>query len=137
MPADRQVSRSPGMALAVIAIEPRRLVAVAALEDPARGLDAVHLGHLDVHQHHVVGLALDRIEHLQAVGGDVGAIAQALQQPQHDLLVHRVVLGHEHAQRQLLREREAERRRPALGVGGAAGAPPRRVDQHRDTAAPA
>ena len=28
--------------------------------DAARGFEAVHLGHLHVHQHHVVGLALDR-----------------------------------------------------------------------------
>ena len=70
-----------------------------ARADPARRLEAVHLGHLHVHQHHVVGLALHRLDRLDAVRREVGAIAHLLQQAQRELLVHHVVLGQQDAQR--------------------------------------
>ena len=40
-----------------------------------------------------------RGDRLQAVAGDVGAIAHPLEQPERELLVHRVVLGQQDAQR--------------------------------------
>ena len=58
MPAARHISRSPCIALAVIATMRGRLRRRPARADPARRLEAVHLGHLHVHQHDVVGLAL-------------------------------------------------------------------------------
>ena len=55
--------------------------------------------HLHVHQHHVVGLALDAPDGLDAVAGEVGAVAHLPQQAQRELLVHDVVLGEQDAQR--------------------------------------
>src|SRR5215472_8292975 len=46
--------------------------------DLARGLKAIHLRHLHVHQHHIVGLASDALYGLDAVAGEVGAVALAL-----------------------------------------------------------
>ena len=36
--------------------------------------------HLHVHEHDVVGLALQRLERLVAVAGDVGPVAELLEQ---------------------------------------------------------
>ena len=65
----------------------------------ARRLQPVHLRHLHVHQHHVVGLALDRLDGFQAVGGDVRPVAHLREQAQRQLLVDGVVLGQQDAQR--------------------------------------
>ena len=67
MPAARHISRSPCIALAVIATMRGRSAGGQRRSDAARGLEAVHLRHLHVHQHHVVGLALDRLDRLDAV----------------------------------------------------------------------
>ena len=99
MPAARHISRSPCIALAVIATMRGRSPGRPARADAARRLEAVHLGHLHVHQHHVVGLALDRLDRLDAVARQVGAVAHLLQQAQRELLVHDVVLGQQDAQR--------------------------------------
>ena len=57
MPAARHISRSPSIAFAVMAtIHSVRLGPSRA--DAAGRLEAVHLRHLDVHQHEVVWLAL-------------------------------------------------------------------------------
>lgn len=61
----------------------------------AGGFEAVHLGHLDVHEDDVVGLALDGGEDLEAVGGEVGAVAEAGEHVEGDLLVHDVIFGEE------------------------------------------
>ena len=45
----------------------------------ARGVETVHLGHLHVHQHDVVGLPLESLERLEAVRRDVGAVAQLVE----------------------------------------------------------
>ena len=67
--------------------------------DPTRRLEPVELGHLDVHQHQVVRARLERRDRLQPVAGHVRAIAQLLEQAERELLVHRVVLGKQDAQR--------------------------------------
>jgi hypothetical protein len=69
-------------------LSPRRLGG-----DPPGRLQPVHLGHLHVHEDHVVVLAAERGEHLEAVRRQVRPVAQALQEEQRDLLVHGVVLG--------------------------------------------
>ena len=51
-----------------------------ALADPARGVETVQLGHLHVHQHDVVGLSLERLQRLEPVRRDVGAVAELLEQ---------------------------------------------------------
>ena len=78
-----------------------------ALADPARGVEAVELRHLHVHQDDVVRLPLERLDRLEAVRRDVGAVAEPLEQAERDLLVHRVVLG----------EQDPQRRPGALSVG--------------------
>jgi len=52
-----------------------------ALDNPARRVEAVELGHLDVHQHDVVRLQLERLDRLEPVRRHVGAVAEALEQP--------------------------------------------------------
>ena len=77
-----------------------------ALADPARRVEAVELRHLDVHQDDVVRPALERLDRLEPVVRDVGAVAELLEEAQRDLLVHRVVL----------REQDAKPRPGALSV---------------------
>ena len=77
----------------------RALAVRPSRRDAPRRLEAVHLGHLHVHQHHVVGLARDRLDRLDAVRRQVGAVAHLLQQAQRQLLVHDVVFGEQDAQR--------------------------------------
>ncbi len=67
--------------------------------DLAGCLQAVHLGHLDVHQHEVVRESLDGLDGLDAVRGDIGAVAERFEDEQCDLLVDGVVLGQQHPQR--------------------------------------
>lgn len=57
------------------------------------GLDAVHLGHLDVHQHQIVFLVFGGFEHLQAVCGHVGVVPKPAQQAEQHLEVDLVVFG--------------------------------------------
>ena len=58
-----------------------------------RGREAVHQGHLAVHQHRVVGAGGERGQGPRAVANDVDGVAEPLQRQLRDLLVHRVVLG--------------------------------------------
>jgi hypothetical protein len=74
MPAARQVSRSPCIALAIIAMIRGRAARPFAV-DAAGGLQAVHRWHLDVHEDYVVRPSPKRLERLQPVGGDVGPVA--------------------------------------------------------------
>ena len=66
--------------------------------------EAVHLGHLDVHEDEVVRELLDGLDGLDAVRGDVGAVAHRLEDEERDLLVDRVVLGQQDAQRMAVTE---------------------------------
>ena len=61
------------------------------------GFQAVHIRHLHVHQDHVEGFALQAFQRLAAGGGDGHGVTAPFQQPPLQLLVHRVVLGQQHA----------------------------------------
>ncbi len=56
--------------------DPRSLFGRPVLVDTARGLQAVELGHLHIHQHNIVVLAGQRVEHLQTVASHIRAVAQ-------------------------------------------------------------
>jgi len=58
--------------------------------DPPGGLQAVHLGHQEVHQHEVVFLVL---QGLAAVDDDVDAVGEATQQMLHHQPIRRLVVG--------------------------------------------
>ena len=72
--------------------------------DAAGGFEAVHLGHLDVHQDDVVRQLADRFDRFEPVRGDVGAVAQRLEHEHGDLLVDGVVLGQQDPQRMAFAE---------------------------------
>ena len=121
MPAARHISRSPCIALAVIATMRGRSSGDHFARDPPRGFEPVHLRHLHVHQHDVVGLPLDRLDGLDAVRREVGAVAHLLQDAQRELLVDDVVLGQQDAQRMARRHRR-DRAAACAGAAAALGA---------------
>ncbi len=84
-----------------------------ARPDRADGLEAVHLGHLQVHQHDVEPAGADRPQRPGAVGDDDDRVPQALEHAHGHLLVDRVVLGQE----------DAQRRAPRVRGGGGPSAP--------------
>ena len=55
-------------------------------------LDAVHIRHVDVHEHDVEAAVVQRLDRTLAVGGDPHLMAGMLEQPGDDLLVGAVVL---------------------------------------------
>ncbi len=61
--------------------------------DFARSVVAIHLGHLAVHQDHVVGQAHHRFDCFAAVGREVDFKAELLQQQTRHLLVDGIVFG--------------------------------------------
>ena len=65
--------------------------------DGGRGLEAVHLGHLHVHQHEVEVLRLQRGDRLSAVVGDDDRMSVLLQQADGQLLIDQAVLGQQNA----------------------------------------
>ena len=75
-----------------------RLTADFRVADVAGSLEAVHLGHLDVHEHQVVGHRLERPDGLGAVGHRLRAQAQSAQDAERHLLVGDIVLGQQDAQ---------------------------------------
>ena len=70
-----------------------------ALPDDGRHLETVHLGHLDVHQRHVIAARGERIEGGAAVADDGDGVAHLVEQPQHQPLVDHVVFGEQKTQR--------------------------------------
>ena len=101
----------------------------------SRGGIAVHIGHLDIHQHRIV-VTITLGQHpdgLAAATGDVDAGALVLEQLAGDLLVGRVVLDHQ--QEHAAQSAHVTRRLRRGGRAGA-GASPRtgighRIKQHR------
>ena len=85
--------------------------------DRARRLEAIHLGHLAIHEHQIVGDAPQGADGFQAVGGDIDAWPSFWSMRVHHRLVHPVVLGHQNGER---RCRDAGGRGP---VGAEAAAP--------------
>ncbi len=61
-----------------------------------RCLEAVEFRHLDVHEHHIIGLAGHLFHRLAAIPDDVHDMPAFAQHCRRDLLIHRVVLGEQH-----------------------------------------
>ena len=70
--------------------------------DLAGGLEPVHLRHLQIHENEIVVPALQGGNRLKAVGHRVGTVTETLKEAHGDLLVHGVVLGEQHLQRNFL-----------------------------------
>ncbi|OPZ58073.1 MAG: Outer membrane protein TolC precursor [Deltaproteobacteria bacterium ADurb.Bin510] len=66
--------------------------------DAARGFQAVHFGHLYIHQHQVIIDHFQRLDGFSAVGHGIGVEAELLEQSERDLLVGNVVVGQQDAQ---------------------------------------
>ena len=101
MPAARHCSRNPFRAWAVMAmIGDVPAVGVFQLADGRRGRQAVHFGHLQVHQHHVERLSRRNASTAsRPLLADVDAVPAQLQQAGGDFLIDRRVVGHQDAQR--------------------------------------
>ena len=108
MPAAMHISRSPCIALAVIATMRGRSPLQRALMRRVASRPSIS-GICTSMSIDVVGLALDRFDRLDAVRREVGAITHLLQEAQRELLVHDVVLGEQDAQRMAVRELGIER----------------------------
>ncbi len=99
MPAARHFSWSRFMAWAVSAMMGWCLpVAIFFLAHDARCLEAVHFGHLHVHEHQVEHIRFERFDGLAAVVGDGHAVASFFEQAGGEPLVHNVVLGDQNVQ---------------------------------------
>ena len=72
-----------------------RSVVGPARPDPARRLEAVELGHLDVHEDQVVVAGAPGPRWPRARRRDVGRVAHPFEEAEGELPVHRVVLGDE------------------------------------------
>jgi len=64
-----------------------------ALPNGSRCRQAVHLGHLHVHQHDIEDRVLQGGQDFHTAGHDGHPTAKALEHARGDFLVHRVVLG--------------------------------------------
>jgi hypothetical protein len=89
------------MALAVSAMTGHVRIADAAGAGAqlARGIEAVELGHVAVHEHDVEVTGGQRLERLAAVRHHGGHVPELPEHGLDDHLVHAVVLGHQHRQR--------------------------------------
>jgi len=66
--------------------------------DDGRGGEAVHFGHLQVHEHDVEFFAADVVDGLRAVLGEDGFVAEALKDGGGEATVEGVVFGDEHTE---------------------------------------
>ena len=90
--------------------------------DGGRRLEAVHLRHLHVHEHHVEAFLRERIERRPAAADHRRHVAGLLEQAQHQLLVDHIVLGEQEAQRTAGDGRGAPIGHPALLLADEPGA---------------
>ena len=58
-------------------------------------LVAVHLRHVAIHQHNVVGHLADRLESLESIGHSVRRVAEVPELQQCDFPVHLIILRHQ------------------------------------------
>jgi hypothetical protein len=72
------------------------------LADLPRGLVAVHVRHLHIHQHKIIMAALQRDDRRETVRDGVRAVAEPSEETQRDLLVHGVVLRQQDIERDLV-----------------------------------
>ena len=70
-----------------------------ALSNGPECLEAVHRGHLQIHEDGVEIVGLERLEHLKAVRDDDYRMAHPLEHPDGHFLVHRMVLRQQDVQR--------------------------------------
>ena len=103
----------------------RALVSGPPGADGAAGLEAVELRHLDVHENDVVGGLFEPREHLASVPSDVRGVAEPREETDGDLLIDRIVLGEQDAER-----RRVDRRPFARGLGSQAGRCFTRLSEH-------
>ncbi len=92
-----------------------------SLADAGRRLEAIHLGHLHVHQDQVEGLLLPGGEGLLAIAGDVHRVPALLQEDGRQRLVDEVVLHQQDSEaprrsRQIARLETVERREARVPV---------------------
>ena len=57
--------------------------------DGGRGLQAIHFGHLDIHQHGVEHSVLQCLQRFLTIADDRDRVAMKFQQPRHKLLIQR------------------------------------------------
>ena len=130
MPASIARSRSPSSAPAVIATIGIRAMPFSRGADPAGRLVAVQAGHLDVHEHGDVTLAVELLERLGAVGGHVDLVSALGEHALDHELVDRVVLRDEDPPPRRRGGRGASGR-GSRSIGGGAGSPRREHVRHR------
>ena len=65
--------------------------------DRARGLEAIHVGHLAIHEHQIVDGVIESRDGLPAIRDHVDVMSGLLQQAHGDLLIHPIVLGDQNA----------------------------------------
>ena len=67
------------------------------LVNPTCAFKAVHLWHLDIHQHDIVCLPLEGLKHFETVVGHIDPIPQAFEDGERDALIHQIVFGEQQA----------------------------------------
>ena len=70
----------------------------AAGADRARGLIAIHLGHVAIHQDHIVDLGGHQGHGPQAVASDLNATADPFEKSRRHPLIYEVIFGEQNAQ---------------------------------------
>jgi hypothetical protein len=70
--------------------------------DQARGLQTVHLRHLDIHQNQLVGGRLCFVQGFQAIDGNIDGQPGTVQQLKGDFAVHRVIFGEQDTRPRML-----------------------------------
>ena len=72
----------------------RTRIGMSEFAQPARGLQAIHNGHLHVHENQVKGLILAQLNGLGTITGDDDGSAHSFEQEADDVLVGEVIFHH-------------------------------------------